>query len=453
MTPLGIAIQCRNTEIVEYLLSKNAQVNLTGGKYGAPLIIACLTRDLPLIKLVVKKGSGINVDLASPNWYGTALQTACRSPKCPNSNEFPLVSYLIDDAKANINAYGGRIGYAINAACLYNDSSLVKFLLDRGADSDVADWMGRKPIHLAALRTVDHFNFLADDKFIKAEDKLERIPLHYSVLSGEIGLVAMVLEHSIACLGSEVVNYPDCDNWTPLMWAARIGVRWKAGRDSQPEVIRLLLSSGANLWVRGEGLDRVWSPLKVARYYGASEEVLGLLTPKADAQSPHGEKWVRKFHISKKASVQPSKVCDGCELGIVGTWFECQSCWDFDLCFKCYRSRDTLQPDCSFEERGTEYDPEPESEPEIREKPLEYEDNATVAESETSDEESEDEISSNGLKGSKDDSNVVDLKDDDDDEEEEEEDSDDSDWLIGLWRISRQVSGHLNILLMYLMSS
>lgn len=110
----------------------------------------------------------------------------------------------------------------------------------------------------------------------------------------------------------------------------------------------------------------------------------------------------------------------------MGTWFECQSCWEFDLCFKCYRSRDTLQPDCSFEERGTEYDPELEAEPEIREKSLEYEDNGTVAESESSDEESEEENSSIGLQGSKDDRNVVDLKDDAD-EEEEDEDSDETD--------------------------
>ncbi|KAF7920650.1 hypothetical protein BELL_0335g00130 [Botrytis elliptica] len=419
ITPLGIAILRRNTEIVEYLLYKNAQVNITGGSFGTPLIIACLTRDLPLIKRVVEKGSGVNVDLASPNFYGTALQTACRSPKSPISNEFPLVSYLIDDAKANINAYGGRIGYAINTACLYNDSSLVKFLLDRGADSDVADWMGRKPIHLAALRTVDHFNLLSDDKFIKAEDQLKRIPLHYAVLSGKIDLVAMVLKRSIACLGPDVVNYPDCDNWTPLMWAARICGRWDTTTDGQPEIIELLLSNGGNRWVKGEGLDREWSPLKVARYYGASEEVVKLLTP--DALSPDGEKWVRKHHTSRKASVQPSRICDGCLLGIVGTWFKCQSCWDFDLCFKCYRSRDTIQPDCSFEERGTEYDPEPEAEPEIREKPLEYEDNANVAEIESSDEESEDEISSNGVTGSKDDSNVVDLNEDDDDEEEDDD--------------------------------
>ncbi|TGO12271.1 hypothetical protein BTUL_0091g00150 [Botrytis tulipae] len=383
------------------LLVNAGAINLTGGKYGAPLIVACWTGDLPLMKLVVNKGSGINVNLASPNSYGTALQTACRSPKSPISNEFPLVSYLIDDAEANINASGGRIGYAINSACLHNDSLLVKFLLDKGADSDVADWMGRKPIHLAALRTIDHFNLLADDKFIKAEDQLKRIPLHYAVLSGKIDLVTMVLECSIACLGPEVVNYPDCDNWTPLMWAARVCGRWETTTDGQPEIIKLLLSNGGNRWVKGEGLDREWSPLKVARYYGASEEVVELLTP--DAQSPDGEKW-----------------------GIVGAWFKCQSCWDFDLCFKCYRSRDTIQPDCSFEERGTEYDPELEAEPEIREKSLEYEDNGTVAESESSDEESEEENSSIGLQGSKD-TNVADLKGDADEEEEEEEEDDDSD--------------------------
>lgn len=314
MTPLSIAIKYHNTEIVEYLLSKNAQVNLTGGKYGTPLIIACCTGDLPLIKIVVEKGSKINVNLADSEWYGTALQAACCIPRSLHGDEFPLVSYLIDDAKANINIAGGQLGYAINAACLHNDSSLVKFLLNKGADSDVTDWMGRKPIHFAAFRTIDHLNLLADDKFIGAQDQLKRIPLHYAVVSGKIDLVTMVLERSIACLGLDVVNCPDCDNWTPLMWAARTCGSLETTTDGQSEIIKLLLSNGANFWVKGEGLDREWSPLKVARYHGASEEVVRLLTPDADAQSPDGEKWVRKSHTSKKASVQFSRTCDGCLL-------------------------------------------------------------------------------------------------------------------------------------------
>jgi len=118
----------------------------------------------------------------------------------------------------------------------------------------------------------------------------------------------------------------------------------------------------------------------------------------------------------------------------VGTWFHCQNCWDLDLCFKCYRSRDTLQPNCSFEETGTEYEPSPEPSPERIEKIQDYDENVTVAGSahESSDEESEEEEKepSNDIRGTGDSGNVAESRgdddsDDDDDEEEEEDEEDD----------------------------
>ncbi|KAJ8067219.1 hypothetical protein OCU04_004583 [Sclerotinia nivalis] len=432
MTPLGIAIKTRNIDAVEYFLSKNAEVNLTGGRYGGPLLTACSFGDLPLLKLVVEKSSGINVNLTNPNWYGTALQAVCaRSTEGADDDQFPMVSYLLDNAKANINASGGWMGYALSKACLKGDSSLVKFLLDKGAKSDVADWMGRKPIHLAALRTIDHWNLLAEDNLLEAEDQLKRIPLHYAVVSGKIDLAKAVLECSIAVLGPTVVNYPDCDNWTPIMWAVRTCGEWGTTMDGQPEIIKLLLSNGANLWMKGEGLDRAWSPLRVARYYGAREEVIELLTPRADARSLNGGKWDHRFHTSKKASMLSTDFRDGCLFKIVGIWFTCQTCWDFYLCFKCYRSRDALHPDCLFEERGTEYESEPEASPDSREKTHNYDDNTNNAEShESPDEESEEEesISSNDITGNSVSGNVADSKEDDgsdDDEDEDEEDEDD----------------------------
>lgn len=80
------------------------------------------------------------------------------------------------------------------------------------------------------------------------------------------------------------------------MWAARDCARWGTTIDGQPEIIQLLLSNGANLWARGKGLDREWSPLKVVRYYGASEKAVELLTPDVNARS-RGEKWDSEFHM------------------------------------------------------------------------------------------------------------------------------------------------------------
>ncbi|KAI9642007.1 hypothetical protein NHQ30_009878 [Ciborinia camelliae] len=387
MTPLSIAIQYRNIEVVEYLLSKKAWVNITGGLDGGPLLIACRIGDLRLVKIVVEKGFRVDVDLANPILFGTALQAACAyRPESADDDEFPMVSYLLDEAKANINAFGGYMGYALNVACLLNSTSLVKFLLKKKANPDVADSMGRKPIHFAALRTISHIDLVLNDDFLKAEDNLNRIPLHWAVLSGRVDLVKVILDRSKSILGPEVVNYPDCDGWTPLMWAARPCERWNTMINGQSEVVDFLLSNGANIFVKGRGLCQEWSPLRVATYCGASEKVIELLTPKIDDRPPRGETWNVKFHTLRKASVHPTNYCDACLLGIVGTWFRCQTCSEFDLCFKCYRSRDTLQPGCKFDEYGTEYDDDPEENIEG------YDDSTSVSEiDEISDEDSEEE--------------------------------------------------------------
>ncbi len=73
----------------------------------------------------------------------------------------------------------------------------------------------------------------------------------------------------------------DINGWTPLLWAARISYAWEKTSRERESIIRLLLDRGADLWVRGDGLreDREWSPLKLARYYGADKNIIQLLIP------------------------------------------------------------------------------------------------------------------------------------------------------------------------------
>ena len=66
----------------------------------------------------------------------------------------------------------------------------------------------------------------------------------------------------------------------------------------------------------------------------------------------------------KKTSTGPKKrgkravgnTCDCCLVYMWGVYFNCATCGDFDLCFKCYRSRSTLHPEHKFNEEGYEWD-------------------------------------------------------------------------------------------------
>ena len=101
----------------------------------------------------------------------------------------------------------------------------------------------------------------------------------------------------------------------------------------------------------------------------------------------------------------------------------CQTCYDFCLCFKCYRSRDNLHPNHPFEEVGPEYESEPETSSDRRAS-IPYDDGATVlsVEEEDSDDESheEEEEVTGEVKVGENLHNGVNGKD----EEEEEEDDD-----------------------------
>ncbi|KAG9237406.1 ankyrin repeat-containing domain protein [Amylocarpus encephaloides] len=315
-TALGEAAICANYDVVEYLLSKNAQVNLTGGNYGGPLHIACSLGRLSLVKLLLEH-DGTNINLVDTGITGTPLQCACfarLADDIDDDSKHALVLYLLDEAGADVNTHGGELGHALNAAALNGPSELLRLLLLRKADPEFEDQLGRRALHLAALRTSEHVDLFTDDKLLAAEDKLKRLPLHYAVVSGRADLVKLVLDRTEGALGPEVVNHPDIDGWTPLMWALRICGLWGAVTEGQNEVIELLISRGADLWSRGEGLDRDWTPLKIARYYGASDETQELLTPKSDERCKDGESWDAKSHASKKANVHTNAYCNCCLL-------------------------------------------------------------------------------------------------------------------------------------------
>ena len=264
----------KNTDVVKYLLGKKVgpkiYVDTAGGRWGSPLHLACYNESLELIKALVDYGAW--VDYAVPGFAGTPLHYVClwkdgsenktkeqdattnktdrnKEDKMtltshPESLKTEIIRYLIEEAKAKVNAKGGQFGYPLNAAFSRGTLETVKYLLEKGARNDMEDDLWRKPIHFAAFRTPDFLDLLptkATDFAIK--DKLGRTPLHYAVVSGQAKVVQCVLDCS-----AELINEPDCDGWTPILWAARRCGKWETTTGKQLEVIELLLTAGTDLW-------------------------------------------------------------------------------------------------------------------------------------------------------------------------------------------------------------
>jgi ankyrin repeat protein len=310
-TPLSKAVATQNVEVIKYLIAKKAKVNIMGGPSGGPLHNACALANLELVKILVAAGADVN--LVVPSGLGTPLQSACvcNDPADTDSQE-TVVRYLINEAKADVTTVGGKFGCAINTACGWSTSDMVKLMLEKGAKVDVADSLGRMAVHYAAKEGLEYFQPVLDaGADVEVKDKMGRTLLHWAVAGGLVDVVERVLS-----LSRRLLDQPDVDGWTPLLWAVKkqCDRRVPAPSNSQEEIVKLLLDRGADPCVVGKGIDREWSAVKIARYQGADDSIVQLLIAKAQekiATLGEGKTWDEEFNESKRAQEQ-SHFCDSC---------------------------------------------------------------------------------------------------------------------------------------------
>ncbi|KAF4499814.1 ankyrin 1 [Fusarium agapanthi] len=368
-TPLGRAVMNGDIPLVQMLSSQKIDLNAEAAEDGTALHIATEKCNVDIVKVLVEKGAG--PDIANSWMYGSPLQRLFEKYHTSAENKDTIARHLINDAGADVNVHGGNMGSVLNAAILSGSLDMIKLILEKGADIGWQDLHGRRPIHYAALKTVQHFQLLleasGDDEErlgITTKTKSGLTVLHFAVATGRSDLVELVLSHTS---GTTAINEPDDDGWTPLLWACRVCESWGTPKEISPEIVKLLLDRGADTSVRGRTSDdREWSPLKMARFHGASQEVIDLLT--ASPSKKKEDDWKSKFHVSKKAA-RTTWYCDLCLFHVYGILYYCDGCeLSYGLCFKCYRYREEFHPDHDkWEERGPEFVDDDEEEDEEKE--------------------------------------------------------------------------------------
>ncbi|KAF5630512.1 ankyrin 1 [Fusarium sp. NRRL 52700] len=369
-TPLGRAVADGDLPLVQMLSSQKLDLNAEASENGTALHIATEKCNVDMVKALVEKGA--SPDVANSWMYGSPLQRLFEKYYTSVENKDIIARHLINDAGADVNVHGGNMGSVLNAAILSGSLDMIKLILEKGADIGWQDLHGRRPVHYASLKTVQHFQLLVeasgDDEErlgITTKTKSGLTVLHFAVATGRPDLVELVLSHTS---GTISINEPDDDGWTPLLWACRVCESWGTPKEISPEIVKLLLDRGADPSVRGRTSDdREWSPLKMARFYGASQEVIDLLT--ASPSKKKEDDWKSKFHVSKKAA-RTTWYCDLCLFHIYGTLYYCDGCeLSYGLCFKCYRYREECHPyHDKWEERGPEFVDDDEEEEEEKEK-------------------------------------------------------------------------------------
>ncbi|KAI8966064.1 putative ankyrin repeat protein [Daldinia sp. FL1419] len=352
-TPLAIAAVKKNEDVARYLIEQGANVNILSPSFGSITHLAVAHSTLNIVKLLVD--SGADLEAVDPRYGQSLLYTAFDIED--DSDYRAMVKYLVDEAKAPIDKLGGQLEYPIIRAAgivklgVTPDIRILKFLIRRGAQLNVADSQGRRAVHFVCLSWTDD----AIKALVKAgaeidvKDKFGRTPLHFAAASPGDQCFHYLLNH----VKNIDINVTDHDNWTPLLWAARSG---------NSNTISTLIKHNADLWARGHvyGADAEWSALKLLNFANADKRTISELKPKLPTRiNQYGEKedWEDSEHNSEPGHMKRA-VCKSCLVNIVGTQRKCIDCThDFSLCFKCYSHRSDIHDrEHSFEDIGPLYD-------------------------------------------------------------------------------------------------
>jgi hypothetical protein len=190
--PLYYVALCGFRDLVEHLITKHKQdVNADGGLYLRPLVAALAGEHFQTADLLLQNGAALDVR----GEYG-------RNPlhAAAFSGNFEVVRILIEYYPAGINArdeFGSTPLHVISGGRFFKGGSVLRFLLEHGADMNARDKGGWTPLHRASfnrahcvLRVLLEYG--AD---VEAKDNYGETALQIAADEGHDIIVELLREH------------------------------------------------------------------------------------------------------------------------------------------------------------------------------------------------------------------------------------------------------------------
>jgi len=145
-TPLIVACEKNNKDIVKILIKNGANINMKNQDGLTALFYACEKEKIEIAKLLFDNGADIN----KTSRYGdTPLLTACKK-----KNEV-IAQYLIDKGD-DIHKRNKSKNTCIILAIRYGCNNIVKELIERGVDLSITDRLGNTPLDTALSEMSRH---------------------------------------------------------------------------------------------------------------------------------------------------------------------------------------------------------------------------------------------------------------------------------------------------------
>jgi len=160
ITPLHNAVKSKKMEITEYLLKRGAYVNARNSYNVTPLHFAVEKGSEEIVRLLLKHGAYVNSGCNSTFWTGhTSVQFGVKETSTPWEGYTPLwlavkkgheeVVKLLLESGANVNAQDKDGKTVLHCAVENKEEKVVQLLLECGANVDVQDKYGKTVLHRA----------------------------------------------------------------------------------------------------------------------------------------------------------------------------------------------------------------------------------------------------------------------------------------------------------------
>ncbi|KAI1739561.1 ankyrin repeat-containing domain protein [Xylaria scruposa] len=284
---------------------------------------------LPIaMALLEHPGADIDVNFVTGK-YGTLLNL-CVAGNSDHKSQCEMFAYLIEKSVDPLRR-AGPYGTPLHTAVAVASMDIVTYILSKpniGLSLDTLDHEGRLPAHIAAFgMNSDVLPQVLTSRYLETLDRQGRQPIHLASGTGSLPVLQHLEQLCKAEEGklADLLRARDMDGWTPLHWACR---------QDDKEVIKWLVEHQ-----RGAGVEPAvvrtanenWTPYDVASEHDNSSfcELLG--------NDVELETKATKF---QKTSI----LCDSCRCSVYDKHkhYHCSTCYDFDLCFKCYRYVDSI---------------------------------------------------------------------------------------------------------------
>lgn len=326
---LTAAVRQKNQKMVGIILKAGANANGSGTGSDQPLLAACGTGRVGIVRLLLDHGADVtsvenaetvlcasvlgrekqitemilartaDIDFGTDR-YGSALYEAARV------GSLDIVKLLLENG-ANPNALGGRHGSALQAAALWKHSDMVKLLLESGANPNGPDgryWYGSALQAAAEIGSHNRVKLLLENEADpNAPGGRYGSALQAAAHSGSSDIVELLLENGSnpnalgglfgsALLAAARKGHLEIVKFL-LEHKADPNIRDKLGSSAVTyaaanghlKMVTVLLEAGAEVNAQG---GRLRNALRAAASHGHEEVVAILLDNGADIKSLNG---------------------------------------------------------------------------------------------------------------------------------------------------------------------